>query len=134
MSEKDFARDFCLLTKSLHPVRIENALATPGLPDVSIAPGFVELKWARAWPKKHTTPLRIDHYTDDQRHWLLRRAAAGGGAWLALKVRSEWFIFCADSAQQVGFLTRQELTEQADAYFPVKPSAEELCRVFTGEP
>lgn len=133
MSEKDFARDFCLLTKSLHPVRIENALTTLGLPDVNMAPGWCELKWSRSWPKKETTPLRLDHYTDEQRLWLRKRAAAGGNAWLALKVRSEWFIFDAAGAQEVGNLTRAELMEAAIAYWPAKPTAEELCRVFTGD-
>ena len=134
MSEKDYAREFCTLTRKLHPVRIENALLTPGLPDVSIAPGFVELKWLKAYPKKPETPVRIDHYTDEQRLWLRTRAAAGGGAWLALKVRADRYIFDSDGAQSVGFLTKAELMEACIAYWPCLPTAEEFCRVFTGEP
>lgn len=132
MSEKDFAREFCLLTKKLHPVRVENALTTLGLPDVNISTGWVELKWAKSWPKKESTPFRLPHYTDEQRAWLKKRGDAGGGAWLALQVRTEWFVFDADLAQDVGKLTRDCLIEFSTAYFPTKPTSDELCKVFTG--
>lgn len=132
MSEKTFAREFCLLTKKLHPVRVENALTTLGLPDVNIVSGWVELKWAKEWPKKETTPFRLPHYTDEQRAWLMRRFQAGGGAWLALQVRTEWFVFDGEQAQHVGRLTKEELIVCANAYFPTKPTSDDLCKVFTG--
>lgn len=130
MSEKDFAHDFVQLTKKLHPVRIENALFTPGLPDVSISLGFVELKALKSYPKRPETPVRIEHYTDDQRKWLRKRYEAGGGAWLALRVRTDWYIFNALKAQKVGFLTKSEMQEYATNYFKTKPSADELCVAF----
>jgi hypothetical protein len=131
LSEKDFSREFVLLTKKLHPVRIENALTTLGLPDLNISTGWIELKWHKTWPAKESTPLRLPHYTDEQRNWLMKRWNAGGKAWLALKVRSEWFNCEAPAAQRVGHLTHQELIETATAYFPVKPTSEQLCEVFT---
>lgn len=130
MSEKDFAREFCALTKKLNPVRIENALFTPGLPDVSFSPGFCELKWLKSYPKRETTPVRIEHYTDDQRKWLLRRATAGGGAWLALKVKSDRYVFNAQQAQDVGNLTHSELKQNCLAHWDRLPTAEEFCNVF----
>lgn len=134
MSESAFRTEFCLLTAELDPVPIENMLCGKtgvGTPDVNIIPGWVELKWLPSYPKRETTPVRIDHYTDQQREWLLRRVKMGGGAWLSLKVRSNWYVFDADGAQDVGRLTRAELEETAIAFFPKKPTAEELCRVFT---
>jgi len=130
MSEKLFAREFVQLTKPLHPVRIENALLTPGLPDVSLSVGFCELKWLRSYPKRETTPVRIEHYTDDQRNWLMKRYRAGGGAWLCLKVRTDWYIFNALQAQRVGNVSKSELQSSADCYFSSRPSTETLCLAF----
>ena len=131
--EQQFSADFMLLTKSLHAVRVENLLCTPGLPDVSLATGWVELKVSRDYPTRPDTPVRLPHYTDDQRAWLRKRCLAGGNAWLALKVSRDWYIFWgATGAQEVGNLTKEGLRAECIAYFPGKPSAAELCSVFTG--
>ncbi len=138
MSEKDFSALFCKLTKSLDPCRVENLLTydgtVRGMPDVNIVPGWCELKAIKAYPKRKNTPLRIEHYTDTQRAWLLRRVAAGGNAWLVLRVRSHIYVFDAHGAQSVGELTKDQLLEACIAFFPKTPKPEEFCRVFTGLP
>ncbi len=133
MSEKDLSKTFCDLTKRLDPVRVENLLTGPkgtGTPDVNLASGhWVELKIANSWPKRGG-PLRLPHFTTEQKNWAARRTAAGGQVFLVLKVRSEWFIFDSDSYDRVGQMTREEMMEAARFYFPVKPTSDELCACF----
>lgn len=133
MSEAAFRREFNQVIAPLDPVSVENLLTGKtgiGTPDVNHTYGWVELKWLRSYPKRETTPVRIDHYTDEQRSWLLRRYMADGGAWLVLKIRTDWYLFNALQAQKVGFLTKSEMQETADCYFDKKPSSSALCLAF----
>lgn len=114
-------------------MRVENLLCGKGgigTPDVNISTGWVELKWAKSWPSRPSTPLRLPHFTDEQRNWALRRKGAGGRCWLVLQVKQEWFIFDEAGMQWVGTWTRQELIDNALVYFPTKPTSEQLCAVF----
>jgi hypothetical protein len=135
VSERDLAREFCKLTQSLFPVRIENALITPGLPDVSLVGigAWVELKWAREWPKRGG-PLRIPHFSQEQKNWAQKCIRRGGTCWILLMCKNEWFIFHGKNPAYylVGDLAQGQLKEMASAYFAKKPTSEELCGVFTG--
>lgn len=98
---------------NLDPVRIENRVGT-GFPDVNYIEGWVELKHADAWPKRTGTPLRLDHFTPQQRSWLMRRWWSGGNVWLLLRVAGEWMLFDgATAASRVGRVPRQELYDLA---------------------
>lgn len=133
MSEKDLRREFCRLIRALDPVPIENILTGNtgvGTPDVETVAGWVELKWAKAWPKRATTPLRLPHFTDRQKDWAKRRRAHGEECWLVLQVKQDWFIFDSDGMQEVGNLTRDQLIEASRAFFDKKPTPEQLCAVF----
>lgn len=109
----------------LDPVRVENP-ACPGTPDVSITTGWVELKYSSRWPPKGG-PLRVEHYTPQQKVWAIRRRRAGGNCWLLLKVASEWILFDgAVAAQYLGKTAREELLENSLFRWGTKPTAEEL--------
>jgi hypothetical protein len=127
---------FCRLTAALDPVPIENLLVGEtgiGTPDVNLIPCWCELKWAKSWPKRESTPLRLPHFSGDQREWARRRSAAGGLCFLVLQVGPEWFVFGYPAMREVGFLTRQELREKARQYFPSKPTPEALCLALSDE-
>jgi hypothetical protein len=128
--ESRFRTDLKQRMKRLCPISIENALTTPGLPDVAIVSGWLELKCLPKWPVKETTPLRIPHFTEEQKMWALKWASCGGNYWLVVKVRAEIFVFGPDAAVLVGTLTRAEMLGAALAYWPCMPSSEELCKVF----
>lgn len=133
MSEADFRKEVLKLLAPLDPIPIESALVTAktmGIPDVNFAGGFAELKILKSWPKRDTTPVRIPHYTPEQREWARRRTAAGETVWLLLRVRREWLLLDADGASQVGELTREQLIEACRMYWPTKPTSEELCQVL----
>lgn len=88
-----------------------------GLPDMSYSGnqqhGWIELKYLRAWPKRVDTVVRIEHYTKEQRAWLLRRGQLGGNCFLLLRVGREHLLLGWITAQLVGELNRTELCRRA---------------------
>lgn len=114
------------LLKGLDPVRVENPMQ-PGTPDVNTRLGWIELKFAVEWPPRGG-PLRLDHFTKQQRVWLTRRRRAGGNAKLLLKVGdSEWLLFDGTvAAVFLGYEPRERLYEIVLARWTRKPTLEEL--------
>ena len=116
--------------KSLDAVPIENSVAK-GTPDVNYLFGWIELKWLRAWPLRPTTPVRIDHFTKEQRLWLRRREFRGGNAFLLLQCRKEWLLLSGTvAAEVVGHSTKEELIAHSILYLPLFDSVklkEKLC-------
>lgn len=75
--------------------------------------GWVELKWKRVWPSRAATTVKLPHYTDQQRRWLMREGRCGGRAWLLLQVDTDYLLFDWRAAQAVGYLTKAELYKVA---------------------
>lgn len=110
-----------LLAAKLDPVRVENPIH-PGTPDVNLANGlWIELKCIPSWPVRDLTPVRIDHYTQQQRVWLYRRwRFAPGTTFLLLEVLSahQWLLFDGNvAAKVVGKATAVEHRKSARALF-----------------
>lgn len=105
-----------LVAAKLDPHRVENAVAL-GMPDVNCTTCWIELKYIPKWPERGG-PLRIPHYTPQQRVWLLRRWNCGGLAFLLVRVTAkEFFLFDGIvAAQEVGSLSREEMIVRAMAY------------------
>jgi len=97
-------------------VRIETTTEN-GVPDIYYnlcgATGWIEDKYLRTWPKRVTTVVRLEHYTDQQRRWLFKEGQAGGRAWLLLQVGEDHLLFDWRAAQAVGHLTKAELFKVA---------------------
>lgn len=91
-------------------VRVENP-AWPGTPDVhwccSGVEGWLELKQVAGWPARGGN-LAVDHFTAQQRVWLIRRSRAGGRVHLLLKVGVDWLLFEGATAAQVVGRTAQD--------------------------
>lgn len=110
MSEGTQRANVIQALKPLHAVPIENRVGVLGTPDVNYVEGWIELKWIRSWPVRPDTPVKIDHFTIQQRRWLNRRWNAGGNAWLLLQVQREWLLFSGrDAADYICNLTRTGL-------------------------
>ena len=110
-------------------------LINVGLPDVSYsytgAHGWIELKWTEAWPKRSGTPLRLPHYTPEQKYWLLNRGRAGGRCWLLLRVGREHLIFDHERAQHVGGMDRLLTCSCAKAHWKGgRINFEQLLRIL----
>ncbi len=123
-----------LLAAKLDPVRVENPIH-PGTPDVNLCDGrWIELKCIAAWPARATSPVRIPHYTPQQRVWLYRRwKYAPGSTLLLLEVRTEgqWLLFDGDvAAKVVGRATTSEHRTSARAVLAERDLSE-LPKIFT---
>ncbi len=103
-----------------HWVRVENRVEL-GTPDVNYClseqyEGWLELKVISKWPVRGG-PLRVSHFTMDQRWWLKRRVWAGGSAGLLLRVDSgpkEYLLFDgAWAAAHLGDVAREDLIKNA---------------------
>jgi len=112
---------------SLDPHRIENS-TEKGTPDVNYSHGWIELKYCKEWPKRAATPLRIRHFTKEQRVWLERREIAGGITWVLLKVgESEWLLFRGGvAARELGYVEKDSLYCSCVARWTRLPNKEEL--------
>lgn len=114
------------LLLELDPVRVEN-LVQSGTPDVNYTQGWIELKYMERWPPRGG-PLRIDHFTAEQRGWLTRRRTKKGRAFVLLKVgSSEWLLFDGlIAALYLGHEPRERLYEIVVARWTRKPSKKEI--------
>jgi hypothetical protein len=79
--------------KPLDGRSVENTVG-PGTPDVNYADGWIELKVLDHWPRNAITPVRITHYTQQQRIWAMKRAAAQGQVFMLILVEEvqEWVL------------------------------------------
>lgn len=114
--------------EGLHPVAVESGWVCPGIPDLNYLGGWIELKCVKAWPVRESTPLRVDHFENEQRIWLRKRATynfrAGmpPGSWLLLRVGegalADWLLFQGDvAADRLGYSTKAELITWAHRWW-----------------
>ena len=130
MSEKGMRRRVIQVLKKLDAIAVENP-AYPGTPDVWYMEGALELKWARKWPTHEDTPLRMPHFTRQQKLWLAKRWNMGGEAYLLLKVGREWLLFDGLTAGLViGTANKAELRAAAISSWRPSLSERELLRIL----
>jgi len=125
-------------------VRIENA-AQLGTPDVAYclrfgltepaAAGWIELKHLDSAPKRGGT-IKIDHLTIEQVQFMEGWTAAGGRAWLLIRIDSYHLLLRASSARPLfrGERTLTGLLDEAAVWsnsaFPAGRILRELTRVI----
>lgn len=117
MTEQHMRQVVIDVLRPLDPISVENS-AYPGTPDVNYVEGWIELKYAEAWPVRGGI-LRIDHFTPQQRVWLTKRARRGGNVFLLLQVGQQWLLFDGQTgAQRVGYEAREALEAVALRNWP----------------
>lgn len=89
------ADEFVRCAPGVHIQRIENAVDT-GTPDVEYChegrQGWIELKVAKK-PARAATPVRIRHFSKEQRLWHRDRVKSGGRSFILVQVEREYFLF-----------------------------------------
>lgn len=102
--------------RDLDAVSVENPVGA-GTPDVNFIGGWMELKSMDHWPRgtgAGEPALIIEHYTQTQRVWSIKRWRKGGLVLLLLKVGRDWLLFEAPiAAEFVGRVNRERLFEVA---------------------
>lgn len=113
MTEQRMRQRVVKILRDYDPVSVENP-AHPGTPDVNCTLGWIELKQHDKWPVRAETPLRVPHFTQQQRVWLKRRWKAGGGAWLLIQVGQDWLLLSGRvAADHLGHVDRETLERLA---------------------
>lgn len=117
MSEVDLRRRVVRGLRDLDAVSVENHVF-PGTPDVNYIEGWLELKWLRRWPVRPDTPVRLEHFTQEQRVWLRRRVNRGGQVHLLLQVGREYLLLDGLRASVLlGEATREQLVDAAAGHW-----------------
>lgn len=83
------------VVRALRPLdafSVENAMRA-GTPDVNFTDGWIELKQIGKRPGRDETPVRVPHFTPQQRVFLRRRWHRGGKAFVLLLLDGEWLLF-----------------------------------------
>jgi hypothetical protein len=115
--------------------RLECSLA--GVPDVVCSVGgrhhFIELKSVVRFPKKDKTPIRLPHFTSDQRWWLKQHGEAGESCYVFLKVDKEYFLYHWSNLAGLGEWTRQELMDNCVFYAKGRMDYEGFIKEMVGE-
>lgn len=123
-----------LLAKGVLTTHHEDLL-NAGIPDLSYSHGgvhgWIELKWREAWPKREATIVKIDHYTKEQKHFLLTRGRAGGRCWLLLRVGREHLLFDHEDAQSVGSENGPKTLLRGLLFYDDRIDFEQLTRTLT---
>lgn len=97
-------------------MRVENPLL-PGTPDVECSLGWIELKQAPKWPGGNG-PLKLKHFSADQKVWLNRRHKHNGRAWVLLHVQGDFLLIRGDVASSMlGRVGRDDLIAAAQCHW-----------------
>lgn len=112
MSEQHMQRTVVQALKMFDAIAVENP-KRPGTPDINYNHGWIELKKAVS-PKRYDSPVRVPHFTEQQRRWMLRRARAGGRVHLLLQLDRGWVLLGARfAAARLDRATKAEIIENA---------------------
>lgn len=92
-----------------------------GVPDTSYGykgvNGWIEFKSIAKWPSKATSPLKLPHFTGEQRMWLHRRGRKAGNCWLVAEIGEHVFLVAHDNLDGVGKWTKDEWLFGADDWW-----------------
>lgn len=109
--------------KPLRAFAVEN-VCDAGTPDVALTTGWIEIKRVDAWPKLARTPMRLAHFTPDQRVFLREWCRAGGRAWVLLAMGGRHNLHAegallpgAWAADHLGYASREVIEVNSILYW-----------------
>jgi hypothetical protein len=92
--------------------------------------GELELKHSPDFPKKDATPVRLRHFTDEQRLFLISRGETGGYCWVLWQIKRDYFLFDHTVVWQLGDLPKQGLLDHAYRHWTPKLDTETLIEAL----
>ncbi len=101
----------------VHLVPVENP-KWPGTPDCNwcykAVEGWMELKHVPKWPARDHTPLRLPHFTVQQKLWIENRYRARGRVHVFLQVDKDYLLFSPPKCLQLGQEMKLDLYDLSD--------------------
>lgn len=111
--EKQMRERVIPFLKPIHGKSVENVVG-PGTPDIESMCGHIECKKIPDWPVRPDTPVRVPHFTSQQRSWLATRCHLGGLAYMLIQIGSSyWLYWGLWAAQNVDRQPRAVMEENA---------------------
>lgn len=105
-----------------------------GIPDVSYGvptgQGWIELKYLAGFPKREDSPVKMCHFTTQQKMWLKRRGRIAGNVWLFVRVADEFFLFDWRQAQTCEEWTANDWRKRSIGYWSGTLDASGLYRII----
>lgn len=124
-----------LMKQRWDATRIESDTGA-GIPDVSYGVptgnGWIELKYLPAFPKKSSTPIKMSHFTSQQKMWLKRRGRIAGNVWLLVRVEDEFFLFDWQQALLCEAWNQNEWRFLAKGFWSGRIDPDGLYRILSG--
>lgn len=109
----------------LDPFAVENPIL-PGTPDVNYRDGWIELKDVDRWPPRGG-PMRVPHFTPQQRIRHRKRRAVGGRSYVLIRVDRDWLLFDgAIAAEILGDVEKEMLIHHSICYWKGVLDADQL--------
>tara|TARA_R100001443_G_scaffold487_6_gene2037 strand:+ start:16369 stop:16782 length:414 start_codon:yes stop_codon:yes gene_type:complete len=117
MSENNFWR---YINKNMRGIgiftRIENSFFK-GIPDINFLidgkEGWIELKYRDKFPVRNNTPIKLHHFTKEQKLWHDNRVKNGGRTFLFVKVEKTYYLFKGKNIQFVGTMNKEEMENKS---------------------
>lgn len=81
--------------REIHACPVENGYLSPGMPDINVVTGWIELKWTKSLPK-HDHALVISSFRAAQLKWVKIHHQAGGRVWGMLYSHDDTFWILID--------------------------------------
>ena len=119
----------------VHLQRHEDIISV-GIPDVSYGvrygfndfrQGWVELKYTAEYPARPGTPIKCDHFTQEQKDWLGARGSLGGRCCVLWQVDKDYYVFGWQVVWDLGTLSKSEMKDVAYWYCLGRP---DWCKVM----
>ena len=67
--------------------------------------GWVELKYTSEYPKRDSTPIRLEHFTLEQKDWLRSRGALGCQCCVLWQINKDYYVFSWRHVYSLGSMT-----------------------------
>ena len=122
-----------LLSSTGHIQRHEDKNES-GIPDLSYGikgtNGWIELKYKKTWPKKLTTPVKFDHFTNKQKTWLKKRGQEGGHCYVLIQIADTCLLYDWQKINQIGKLTKNEMIKESIVFWAIKDQSFDFRQFF----
>lgn len=106
-----------------------------GIADISFCQcgigGWMELKHVSDWPARETTPVRIPHYSIDQKEFLEKKGKCQGNSWLFIQVAGDFLLYDWRSAQYLPDKTKTEMVELSCFFYERRLDYAQFARDLT---
>ena len=136
--EKRFTNNVIAGLKGLAICQRHEDMYSTGIPDISYdiegmkGSGWIEMKAIPDWPKKENTIVRLEHFTKQQRAWIIKHGSKNARTFIFLRVANDYLIFDWTAATLIGNTVKELLYEACVRSWNHRINYIELVEVLRG--